>query len=43
MAFATLYRVRGWRDGGFREVQSGGRVLGAGDNASVIEASLGAA
>ena len=40
MAFATLYRVRRWRDGGFHD-GPGGRVLGRGEPASVIEASLG--
>jgi len=42
MAFATLYRVRRWRDGGFHD-QPGGRVLASGEPASVIEASLGLA
>ena len=29
-AFATLYRLRGWRDGGFREVLEAGRMIAAG-------------
>lgn len=36
MAFATLYRVRGWRDGAFYDVQAAGRVTTAGELASVI-------
>jgi LmbE family N-acetylglucosaminyl deacetylase len=32
--FATLYRLRRWKDGGLREVLLAGRVLGAGENPS---------
>ena len=41
MTFATLYRVRRWREGVLQEARAGGAVLEAGVPASVMEASLG--
>jgi LmbE family N-acetylglucosaminyl deacetylase len=37
--FATLYRMRRWREGGFVEVLERGRLLGAGENAGALFAT----
>lgn len=34
--FATLYRLRRWRDGAVGDVYAGGRLLGAGDDAGAV-------
>jgi len=31
-AFATLYRLRRWREGGFEPLHEGGRFVGAGES-----------
>jgi LmbE family N-acetylglucosaminyl deacetylase len=40
-SFCTLYRLREWRDGGFRDMYAGGRSLPAGLNAGQLFASGG--
>ena len=35
-AFATLYRLRRWNNGGFEEVLKGGRALGTKENAGML-------
>ncbi len=40
--FATLYRLRAWRDGGLREILSAGRQVAAGDSLMSLFSDAGA-